>query len=159
MNKSEKQAQIAHLKDLLKKHDFAFVVGFKGLPSDVMFQIRYALKQHGSVKVVKNTLAKIAARETTHFEHLADSFKDESTLVVSNNAIESVKCLLPFLEEHEQGISLKSGIFEKQLLNKADLIALGNTPSKEQSLAEIAYLLEYPMMRVHHMVEEVAKTK
>ena len=159
MNRSEKQAQVALIKNMLGKHEFAFVVGFKGLPSDVMFQIRYALKQHGSVKVVTNTLARIAAKETTHFESLVDAFKDESTLIVSNNAIESVKALIPFLEEHEKGINLKAGIFEKQLLNKADLIALGNTPSKEQSLAEIAYLLEYPMMRVHHMIEEVAKTK
>lgn len=158
MNKKEKQAQVSVLNNLFKKHSFAYIIGYKGVEADVLFRMRYALKQHGSVKFVKNSLAKIASKDT-EFKALADSFKEVCILVVSNNAIESVKCMLPFMEEHDKAITLKAGVLDNQLLNSSDMIELGNTPSKEQSLATIAYLLEYPMMRVHHMVEQAATHK
>ncbi len=159
MNRDQKRAQVAQFKDLFQKNNFAFVIDYKGVPADVLFRMRHELKRYGSVKFVKNSLAKIASKETEGFSALADSFKEVCILVTSNDVIESVKCVLPFIKEHKQAISLKAGILDKKLLKQADLIALGKTPSREQSLANIMYLLKQPMYRLHHMVNEAAKTK
>lgn len=154
MNRDEKRVEVAKLKHSLNEHTFAYVIGYKGVAADVLFRLRYAIKQHGSVKFVKNSLAKIAARET-NYKELADSFKEVCILVMSNNANGSVKCVLPFLRDHDKAISLKAGILEGEFLNSKDLLALGNMPSREQLLAEIVWLMQYPMLRMNHILEQL----
>ncbi len=158
MNKDEKRVEVARLKDSFNKHNFAYVIGYKGVEADVLFRLRYAIKQHGSVKFVKNSLAKIAAKET-NYKELADSFKEVCILVMSNDASASVKCVLPFLRDHDKKISLKSGVLEGEFLNSKDLVSLGNMPSREQLLAEIVWLLQYPMRRLHHMIKQLSEKK
>lgn len=154
MNRDEKRAEVAKLKTSFNEHNFAYVIGYKGVEADVLFRLRYAIKQHGSVKFVKNSLAKIAAKETVYKE-LADSFKEVCILVMSNDANASVKCVLPFLRDHAKAISLKAGILEGEFLNSKDLFSIGMMPSREQLLAEIVWLLQYPRTRMQHMLDQI----
>lgn len=156
MNRKEKQYQVSSIKSLLTDHELSYVIGYKGVKSDILFRLRYSLKRNGQVKFVKNTLAKIAAREVG-YESLLPAFKDVCILVVTNDSTSSLKSALTFTREQQGLITLKSGVWSGKFMNESDLVSLGNTPTVEQSLSTIAYLLEYPIRRVLYMMEELSK--
>lgn len=154
LSRVEKQAYVAKLNGLFTEHSFAYIIDCKGLKADVERQLRHAIKQHGSVRFAQNNLAKLAVKGT-QFESMSDQLKDVCILVISNDAVGSVKCVLPFVKEHSKILSLKAGVLGSKLLKQAELVQLGNTPDLMQSLGTIAALLKMPMFRLHYMVKNI----
>ena len=97
MDRQKKEAIVADLKDIFNHSSAAVLVDTCGLASSAVVELRRELHQSGSkMKVIKNTLARIAAKETP-FESIVNQFEKTKTLVShSSDPVTQAKILTQF---------------------------------------------------------------
>jgi large subunit ribosomal protein L10 len=137
MSKTERQATVESLTELLKGSPNVFVTDFSGLNVLRMTELRRRLRHAGvDYVVVKNTLAQRAfAANGVHAldEHLAGP----TGLVLSKDALTAAKVLGDFAREFERP-AVKAGLVDGKAVAPAHVKRLGEIPSREVLLAMIA---------------------
>jgi large subunit ribosomal protein L10 len=97
--------------------------------------------------VVKNTLAKIASRETS-FSAAADAFKGPVGIAIGyDDPVLAVKKVLDFVKTNEK-LQVKGAVVDGQLYAAADLKAIAALPSREVLLSMLAGALQAPMSKL-----------
>lgn len=158
MLKTQKHQWVKDTKELLASVPLAYVIRYKGLKAKQLYALRQAIKEHGKVCFAKNSLAKIAVKDTGH-EGMTDLFKEVSLLVAVNDPIAGVKCVLPFLKEHKAKLEIAGGVWEGKLLDKVSVEELGKIPSREEQLSQLAFLLEYPLINLADTLKRAGEAK
>lgn len=158
MLKTQKQQWVKTTKELLASVPLAYVVRYKGLKAKQLYNMRQAIKAEGSVCFAKNSLAKIAVKDTSH-EGMTDFFKEVSLLVTVNDPIAGVKCILPFLKEHKAKLEIVGGVWEGNLLDKKSVEELGKIPTREELLSQIAFALQYPLINLADTISRAGESK
>jgi large subunit ribosomal protein L10 len=97
--------------------------------------------------VVKNTLAKIASRDTS-FSVAADAFKGPVGIAIGyDDPVLAVKKVLDFVKKNEK-LQVKGAVVEGQLYESKDLKAIAELPSREVLLSMLAGALQAPMSKL-----------
>ncbi len=137
MNKTERQESVETLTALLKKAPSVYVTDFSGLNVMRMTEFRRRLRAAGvSYVVVKNTLAQRALAAngiTTLDEHLAGP----TGLVLATDPLAAAKVLGDFAKEFERP-TVKVGLVDGKTVTPAHVKRLGEIPSREVLLAQLA---------------------
>ena len=137
MSKTERQATVESLTELLKGSPNVFVTDFSGLNVLRMTELRRRLRGAGvDYVVVKNTLAQRAfAANGVHAldEHLAGP----TGLVLTKDPLAAAKILGEFAKEFERP-AVKAGLVDGKTVAPAHVKRLGEIPSREVLLAQIA---------------------
>lgn len=137
MNKTERQETVDSLSALLKSAQHVYVTDFSGMNVLRMTEFRRRLRAAGvTYVVVKNTLAQraLAANGITGLdEHLAGP----TGLVLANDALAAAKVLGDFAREFERP-AVKAGLVDGQAVAPAHVKRLGEIPSREVLLSQIA---------------------
>ena len=137
MSKTERQATVESLTELLKGSPNVFVTDFSGLNVLRMTELRRRLRGAGvEYVVVKNTLAQRAfAANGVHAldEHLAGP----TGLVLTKDPLAAAKILGEFAKEFERP-TVKAGRVDGKTVPPAHVKRLGEIPSREVLLAQIA---------------------
>ncbi len=142
MAKTEKKEKVVQdLKEKFAKTALAVVTDYKGLSMTEMTELRKRLyKINADYKVAKNTLFKIATKETP-FSEMESLLEGSNALLLGyGDPAESTKTLVEYFKEIEKG-DLKGGFYDGKLLNKNELKILATLPPKEVLLGQIAGLL------------------
>ena len=145
MSKTERQATVESLTELLKGSPNVFVTDFSGLNVLRMTELRRRLRHAGvDYVVVKNTLAQRAfAANGVHAldEHLAGP----TGLVLSgNDAMAGAKVLTDFAKEFEKP-AIKVGLVDGKEVTPDQVKRLASLPSRDQLLGQLAGALQAPM--------------
>ena len=142
MSKTERQATVESLTELLKGSPNVFVTDFSGLNVLRMTELRRRLRGAGvEYVVVKNTLAQRAfAANGVHAldEHLAGP----TGLVLS--AMAGAKVLTDFAREFEKP-AIKIGLVDGRRVTPAQVKRLADLPPREVLLAQLAGYIQAPM--------------
>ena len=78
MERSQKEAQVSELRSIFKNMSAAVLVDYRGIEANQVVELRKKLNDASStMKVIKNSLARIAA-EDTPFAELADQYRTGS---------------------------------------------------------------------------------
>ena len=137
MNKTERQETVESLSALLKDTPHVYVTDFTGMTVLRMTEFRRRLRAAGvSYVVVKNTLAQraLAANGITGLdEHLAGP----TGLVLTKDPLAAAKILGEFAKEFERP-AVKAGLVDGKTVAPAHVKRLGEIPSREVLLAQIA---------------------
>jgi large subunit ribosomal protein L10 len=137
MNKTERQETVESLSALLKDAPHVYVTDFSGMNVLRMTEFRRRLRAAGvSYVVVKNTLAQraLAANGITGLdEHLAGP----TGLVLTKDALAAAKVLGDFAREFERP-TVKAGLVDGKAVAPAHVKRLGQIPSREVLLAQLA---------------------
>jgi large subunit ribosomal protein L10 len=137
MNKTERQETVESLSALLKDAPHVYVTDFSGMSVLRMTEFRRRLRAAGvSYVVVKNTLAQraLAANGITGLdEHLAGP----TGLVLTKDALAAAKVIGDFAREFERP-AVKAGMVDGQAVSPAHVKRLGQIPSREVLLAQLA---------------------
>lgn len=97
--------------------------------------------------VVKNTLAKIASRDTD-FSAAADSFAGPVGIAVGyDDPVLAVKKVLEFAKKNEK-LKVTGAVVEGQLYGPTDLKAIADLPSREILLSMLAGALQAPLAKL-----------
>ena len=137
--------QVEELKEELKDTVAIFVTDFKGLTVDEINQVRRNLeKVNAKYKVVKNTLFKIAIKDTD-FEQVSDVFIGTNGVVfVKNDIVETAKAVNDAVKNFEN-FKFKAGVVEGKAINEDDLKRLASLPSREILYAQLLSVMLGPV--------------
>jgi large subunit ribosomal protein L10 len=137
MNKTERQETVESLSALLRESPHVYVTDFSGMNVLRMTEFRRRLRAAGvSYVVVKNTLAQraLAANGITGLDqHLAGP----TGLVLTKDPLTAAKVLGDFAREFDRP-AVKAGLVDGKAVAPAHVKRLGEIPSREVLLAQIA---------------------
>lgn len=135
----DKQEIVAELKETLGASQMAFVINYKGLTVAEITDLRRRLRPSGTVcKVTKNTLMRIAVEGNQTWEPMTNFLSDSSAfLLVKEDIAGAIKAYQDF-QKATKKTELRGGVMEGRALTEQDVKAIGDLPSKEQLIAQIA---------------------
>lgn len=136
----DKKAIVAELKETLSESTLALVIDYQGLSVAEITDLRRKLRPSGAVcKVTKNTLMGIAIQEEEKWQPLSELLKGSNAfLLVKEDFSSAIKAYQEFQKATKDKTTLRGGVMDGKLLKEADVKVLGDLPSKEQLMAQIA---------------------
>jgi large subunit ribosomal protein L10 len=137
--RENKQAIIEELKQTLSESQLAVVIDYQGLSVSEITDLRRRLRPTGTVcKVTKNTFMGIAVDGDEKWQAMTDLLKGSSAfLLVKDDISGAIKAYQDF-QKASKKTELRGGVMEGRALNEAQVKAIGDLPSKEQLMAQIA---------------------
>ncbi len=131
MNRAEKQAIIDELTAKLNEAQAAFLTDYRGLNVEKITALRNTLREKESeYRVVKNTLARIAAKASGN-EALAEHLNGPMALaLVYGDPAAAAKALVGFAKE-EDALDICGGVLAGGYLDPDGLKRLAELPTKD----------------------------
>ena len=142
-----KAAVVEEMKEKLQSAQGAVLVGFTGLTVAEVTKLRRKFREGGvEYKVIKNTLTRIAADELGY--NGFDEFLEGPTAIAysTEDVVAPAKILKEFIKETKtEAITVKVGIADGQVIDKASVDALANLPSRDELIAKIVGSMQAPI--------------
>ena len=151
-----KQQVVAQLRQLLDEADLALVLDYKGLSVKEMVDLRSRLREHSSTcKVAKNSLMRQAIGADPVWTGLDPLLTGANAFVlVKDDVGGAIKAVQAFQQQTKKS-DIKGGLLEGRLLSEDDLKAVGNLPSREVLIAQIAGSLNGVATKLAMAIKEV----
>ncbi|MDB9374039.1 50S ribosomal protein L10 [Nodularia sphaerocarpa] len=151
-----KKEIVADLKNSLSESTLALVIDYQGLTVAQITDLRQKLRPSGAVcKVTKNTLMGIAIDGDENWQPLSELLQGASAfLLVKEDFSSAIKAYQEF-QKVTKKTELRGGVMEGRLLKDTDVKALGDLPSKEQLMAQIAGAINALATKVAVGINEV----
>ena len=134
--RSNKVAAVATIKDRLTS-GAVLLTEYRGLTVHELADLRRTLEGVAEYKVVKNTLATIAAREAGH-EDLIPMLQGPTAIAYVTGDVAKVAKDLADFAKRAPALVLKGGVFEGQVLSAERAKALSALESREVMLSKLA---------------------
>jgi len=137
LDRATKEQMVAELHEKLKAARIAILAGYAGMSVAKLTDLRNDLRKAGSeLRVIKNTLMGIAS-QGTDFSKLEDHLKGPLALIMNfDDVVEPAKVLAAFARKNAE-LDIKVGVLQGRLLNRAQLSALADLPSREILLGQL----------------------
>ena len=137
MNKSEKEIVVQEIADILEKAKGIYITDFEGLNVEKMEDLRQKCREASvGYQVVKNTLARIAARKLG-WEELVNYLQGPSAFAYSyDDPVAPARIITDFAEQDEKP-SIKISIFEGDIYGPEKVKEIALLPSREILLSRV----------------------
>lgn len=147
---------IAELKETLSQSQMAIVIDYKGLTVSELTDLRRRLRPSGTVcKVTKNTLMGRAIEGDDNWLAMEEFLKGTSAfLLVKDDIGGAIKAYQDFQKASKKS-ELRGGVMEGRRLSDVDVKAIGDLPSKEQLMAQVAGALNALTAKIAVGIKEV----
>lgn len=133
---AQKQTVIDEIKDRASNAKTVVLFDYRGLTDSEIKELRVKLRESkADYKVYKNTLMARAFNDLGI--DLNDALNGPSAFAYSEDQIAPIKILSEFAKDHE-ALSLKVGIVDGEIADKAKLAEYATLPSREQLLTMLA---------------------
>ncbi len=155
VNKQQKQDFVQNLRKGLGDSSVLVVTTQSGMTVSEAAELRAKMREAGaSFKVVKNTLAKIAIKDTK-YEKVSDLLKGPIALAYSSDPIAATKVAVDYAKANEK-LQLVGGIMDERLMEVADVKKLASLPSLDELRAKIAGIIMMPATQIATLIREPA---
>jgi len=146
--RAEKQLLTKEYATRLNASPFFIVVGYQGLKVAHLTELRLRLgKAGGEIHVVKNTIFRIAAKETGVAE-LNGSLSGQTAVVTGAKDVSAAaKVLKNFAAEFDK-LKIKFGFLNNSRLEEAEVLALADLPSIDVLRSKLLGLLNAPATKL-----------
>lgn len=140
--KPYKVEAVNSLKKLMEEARGVLLIDFTGLDAHETVELRRRIKKtHGIMKVIKNTLARIALQES-RLEMLRDFLVGPNAFIVAyEDPLETLKTITEFQREFEK-VEIKAGIIDDVVYSQKDLERIAKLPPLSESRANLVGVLE-----------------
>jgi large subunit ribosomal protein L10 len=158
MLKSEKETLIKEMNDKFSRAKSIVVTEFKKVDVETVTKLRKKLRDGGvEYKVLKNTLAKRAAKGTTA-EVISDDFVGPVAASISyGDAIAPAKILTEFIKDLEN-FKIKSAVVDGKKMSVKDVQTLAKLPGLNELRAKILGMINQPAGKLARTIAEPANT-
>jgi large subunit ribosomal protein L10 len=149
MQRNEKQEMVGALHEKMAKAQFAAAVGYGNIDAAATVKLRKTFRDAKvDYKVVKNTLARLAAKGTP-LEKFAEQLQGPSALVLGyEDVVAPAKLLRDVLKEQGEKMKLKAGVVQGNLVDAKGLQALADLPGLPELRATILAMLNGPAQKL-----------
>jgi len=141
----EKEAVVKELTDKFSGAKSLVITDYLGLNVAEMTELRSKLREAGvEFKVVKNTLATIAANDV-EMEEMTEYFSGPTAIAFGeDDAVSPAKVLVEFAKDHEV-LEVKAGLLNGEIISKEKVESLAEIPSREELLAKAFASMKAPL--------------
>jgi len=153
VDRAAKRELVDSLHDELKSTGVVVVAHNTGMVAAQSAEFRKRVKEAGgSVKVAKNTLAKLAFKDTDA-DKLMSLMKGPMILAFSKDPIAAAKAAVTYAKGNDKLVIL-GGAMGKTILDANGVKALAELPSLDELRAKIIGLLNAPATKIARTVKE-----
>ena len=158
LNLDDKKAVVAEVAQLIENAQTMAVAEYRGISVGALTTLRKQAREQGvQIRVLKNTLARLAIKGTS-FESLSNDLTGPLLYSISEDAVAAAKVLNDFAKTNDKMV-LKAGVYNGALLDQAGIKALASIPSREELLAKLAYVMKAPVSKMARALGAVAAQK
>ena len=145
MARPEKEAVVKELTDKFSSAKSLVITDYLGLNVAEMTELRSKLREAGvEFKVVKNTLATIAANDV-EMDEMTEYFSGPTAIAFGeDDAVSPAKVLVEFAKDHEV-LEIKAGLLNGEIISKEKVESLAEIPSREELLAKAFASMKAPL--------------
>lgn len=155
MDRSQKEKQVAELRDIFGGAELMVITHQSGLSVAEATDLRAKMRDAGArFKVTKNRLARLAI-EGTKFAELSEQFKGPTAIAYSEDPVAAAKVAVDFAKDNEKLVILGGALNEK-VLEKDEIDALAKLPSLDQLRGKLVGLLQAPATKVAGVLQAPA---
>ena len=148
MNRQEKSQEVERLKQDFEKITSAFLVDFRGMKvvdaTDLRRQIH---KSRAQFKVVKNTLATLAAKDLP-LNVLEKYFEGPTGIAFTDGDAPALAKVLNTISKDNPSLVIKAGYLEGTLIEGKRIGEIANMPGRAQLQAQFVGMLASPLRRL-----------
>lgn len=147
LNRKEKEQSVSSLKEDFSRSKAAIITHYKGMTVADMNELRASLRELGlEYKVVKNTLARIAAEETP-VAAVKDYFSGPVAIALSyDDAIKLAQGVIKYAGKNEKLVPM-AAVIEGHLVPAGELKAIAALPPRKVLLGMIAGAMSAPLAK------------
>lgn len=155
MNRNEKIQAVAEIEELYKNNSAVFVAHYHGLKVSEINTLRTNLRDNGAgFKVIKNTLAKIAA-SNAGISGANPLFSGPVGVVYSEDPVSAAKALAKFAKGHK-ALKLVGGIVDNNIIDEATIVKLSKLPTMDEIRGTIIGLIQAPAAKIASIAQAPA---
>ena len=145
MPTEKKKGIVKNLVETFNRSNIIVLADFRGVPTPRLTILRRRLRGVNSeIKVVKNTLSRLAARESGK-EELVKSLVGPTAITFGYGDISApVKALVTYQNETE-GFTIRGGLLGSKIYGKEQIMTLASLPSREVLLGRVLGQMNAPM--------------
>lgn len=142
MKRKEKEAIVGEIRQKLKTSQGTFLADYKGLSVASLSKMRRELRKANSeLKVIKNTLLRIAA-DGTDSDVLKEHMKGPTAVIFAKgDVVQAAKVLISMAKEFKE-LKLKGGQISGRFLDEDTIKRLSEIPSREVLLSQTLGVLQ-----------------
>ncbi|HEX9830145.1 MAG TPA: 50S ribosomal protein L10 [Thermodesulfobacteriota bacterium] len=157
LSKALKKEVVKEYNGKFKSHPYLFVVEYKGLTVKEMETLRRNLKKaEAELKVIKNSLLRIASRDTD-VEKIQDLFSGPTAVAISKEDPVSVAKVFTDSLKVLPVLKLKGGVVEGRVLDANEIIKLSKLPPREMLYSQLLGLLSSPLSNLMGTLMELQR--
>lgn len=155
MNRTEKEQLVVDIRDTLQHASVVIVTQQTGLTVAQATLLRRQMRDAGAeFKVLKNTLARIAVKDTT-LEGLTPMLVGPTALAYSSDPVAAAKVVAKFANTNDM-LKIVGGSLNGQVLNAAAVKSLATLPSLDELRSKLIGVLLAPATRLAVLSKEPA---
>lgn len=152
MDRAQKEQLINELHAKMSASAIAIIAEYKGLDVATATDIRKTCRDNDvEYKVVKNTLARLAA-QGTNVATIADDFKGPVVLILGKDPVTPAKVMTEFAKGKEDKFQLKVAVVEGQKIDAKGIEALSKMPGLQELRGMIAGVLNAPASKLARLI-------
>ena len=155
MDRAAKAELVTSMHQVFKNTGLVVVAHNKGMVAAQSADFRKKVKEAGgTVKVVKNNLAKLALKDT-QFAAITDLFKGPTVLAYSKDPIAAARAANAYAKGNDKFVII-GGAMGTTVLDAKGVKALADLPSLDELRAKLAGLLNAPATKLVRTIKEPA---
>jgi len=146
MPTEKKEKVVASLQHVFSECDIGVFTDYRGLKTSELNELRIKLREADiDYKVVKNSLAQIAARNAG-LDHIVDTFQGPLAVAFGyGDPAKTAKALVDYIQISKSTLSIKMGFLSDRILSAAELNTLARLPSREVLLSKLFGSMKSPI--------------
>lgn len=144
VSRAEKQEELASLEKTFRQVDTAVLIDYKGITVPQVTELRRQIRAAGgNYVVVKNTIAKRAAKGTT-FESLDAHFAGPTAVVSTGADPVAIAKAIQAFNKTTPVLKVKAAVVQGKAVAAGTVDELASMPSKPELYAKLLYVLNAP---------------
>ena len=149
MQRNEKQELVGALREKMTKAAIAIAVGYKNIDAAATVKLRKTFRDSKvDYKVVKNTLARLAAKGTP-LEKFTEGLEGPNAIILGyDDVVAPAKVLRDVLKEQGEKMTVKAGVVQGNLVDAKGLAALADMPGLTELRGMLAGMIAGPATKL-----------
>jgi large subunit ribosomal protein L10 len=156
--KPEKVESVTELHDKFARAVSAVLTDFRGLTVQELTDLRQQLRQASlELAVVKNTLARLAVRETP-FERLSPYLMGPTSITFSYRDATAPAKILSAYVKRQPKLAVRAGLFEGEVVPAEKIAEIADLPPRDIILAQALAAMQGPLAGLAWTLQGVLST-
>lgn len=158
LNREEKELLVQGLRKDFETVQTLVIAEYRGVKVSAMTELRRrARDQRVSLRVIKNTLARLAVRGTS-FESLTEYMKGPLIYGYSEDPIGAAKVIYDFSRD-EPSVLIRAGFYDGRVMSEEGVKQLASIPSRGELLSRLLFVMQAPVSGMARVIAALAEKK